>query len=46
VVAGTIISNVGGYGPAAMAVSTIYIVGILATPFLRETRGQPLPETL
>lgn len=41
--AGTMIVQFGGYGRAAMVLAMIYVVGILATPFLRETRGQPLP---
>jgi hypothetical protein len=36
----------GGYGNAAMIVSTIYILGLAAGPFLPETRGKPLPETV
>lgn len=41
--AGGMIANLGGYGPAAMALSLVYIIGIVATPFLPETKGQPLP---
>jgi MFS family permease len=41
--AGTMIVQFGGYGHAAMVLAMIYVVGIMATPFLRETRGQPLP---
>ena len=33
----------GGFGPAAVTISLIYIVGFLAAPFLPETRGKPLP---
>jgi len=33
----------GGYGNAAMTIATIYILGLIATPFLPETRGKPLP---
>lgn len=42
-VAGTLIAKFGGYGPAAMVLASIYILGIVAAPFLPETRGQPLP---
>jgi MFS family permease len=43
-VAGTLITMFGDYGRAAVIVSTIYLVGILAAPFFPETRGKPLPE--
>lgn len=43
-VAGTLIVSLGGYSKAATIVGSIYILGLLATPFLPETRGQPLPE--
>jgi MFS family permease len=43
-VAGTLIANFGGFSNAAMWVATIYILGIICTPFLPETRGKPLPE--
>jgi len=33
----------GGYGQAAMVLALIYIVGIVAAPFLPETVGKPLP---
>jgi len=41
--AGTMIVQFGGFGQAAMVLALIYIVGIAAAPFLRETRGQSLP---
>jgi MFS family permease len=41
--AGTLIANFGGFGPAAMVLSSIYILGIVCAPFLPETRGKPLP---
>jgi len=44
-IAGTLIVYFGGYGNAAMIVATIYILGIVACPFLPETRGKPLPES-
>jgi MFS family permease len=43
-VAGTLISRFGGYGHAAVTVGFIYVIGIVLTPFLPETRGKPLPE--
>lgn len=41
--AGTMIVQFGGFGPAAMVLATIYVVGIVAVFFLPETRGKPLP---
>ncbi|QDW40536.1 MFS transporter [Bradyrhizobium sp. KBS0727] len=41
--AGAMIIQFGGFGQAAMLLSTIYIIGIVATFFLPETRGEPLP---
>jgi MFS family permease len=43
-VAGTLITAFGNYGRAAIIVSTIYLVGIVAAPFFPETRGRPLPD--
>jgi hypothetical protein len=43
-VAGTLITTFGNYGRAAIIVSTIYLVGIVAAPFFPETRCHPLPE--
>jgi MFS family permease len=43
-VAGTLITMFGDYGRAAVIVSSIYLVGIVAAPFFPETRGRPLPE--
>ena len=42
--AGTMIVHFGGYGRAAMVLASIYVVGIICAPFLRETRGQSLPQ--
>jgi MFS family permease len=42
--AGTLIVNFGGYGPAATIVALIYLLGLCAVPFLPETAGKPLPE--
>ncbi|HYZ43284.1 MAG TPA: MFS transporter [Xanthobacteraceae bacterium] len=43
-IAGTLIVGLGGYGKAATIIGMFYILGLLAVPFLPETRGQPLPE--
>jgi len=45
-IAGTLIVGLGGYGPAATLVGLFFILGIVAAPFLPETNGKPLPETL
>jgi MFS family permease len=46
VIAGTLIVGFGGYGPAATIVGSFFILGVVAAPFLPETNGKPLPETL
>jgi MFS family permease len=43
-IAGTLIVGLGGYGKAATIIGLFYILGLIAAPFLPETRGQPLPE--
>jgi len=45
-VAGSLIANFGGFGNAAMSISLIYVLGFVATIFLPETRGKPLPENI
>jgi MFS family permease len=42
-VAGSMIVAFGGFGKAAMILSSIYIVGIAAVLLLPETNGKPLP---
>ena len=42
-IAGTLIVALGGYGKAATIVGLFFIVGVIAAPFLPETRGKPLP---
>ena len=41
--AGSMIVAFGGFGKAAMILSSIYIVGIIAVLFLPDTNGKPLP---
>jgi MFS family permease len=41
--AGTMIVAFGGYAQAAMVLASIYVVGFVATFFLPETKGKPLP---
>ena len=43
-ISGTLIASFGGFAQAAMAIATIYILGLAATPFLPETKGKALPE--
>jgi MFS family permease len=45
-VAGTLIANFGGFGNAAVTISLIYVLGFVATLFLPETRGKPLPDNI
>jgi len=45
-IAGTLIVTLGGYGPAATIVGLFYILGLVVAPFLPETNGKPLPETM
>jgi MFS family permease len=45
-IAGTLIVGLGGYGPAATIVGLFFLVGVVAAPFLPETKGLPLPDTL
>jgi hypothetical protein len=42
-IAGTLIVGLGGYGPAATIIGSLFIVGFLVAPFLPETNGRPLP---
>jgi MFS family permease len=44
-IAGSLIVAFGGYGGAATIVGMFFLLGVLAAPFLPETRGKPLPET-
>jgi MFS family permease len=41
--AGNLIVYFGGFGYAATIVASIYVLGLVAAPFLPETRGRPLP---
>jgi len=43
-IAGSLIVELGGYGKAATIIGMFYILGLVAAPFLPETRGKPLPE--
>ncbi len=45
-VSGALIAHFGGFRQAAIIFGLIYLLGLAATPFLPETRGKPLPETV
>jgi len=45
-IAGTLIVALGGFGNAATIVGLFFILGVVAAPFLPETKGQPLPHAL
>jgi MFS family permease len=45
-VAGTLIVGLGGYGWAATYVGLFFVLGLVAAPFLPETKGKPLPHAL
>ena len=45
-IAGTLIVSLGGYGPVATIVGSFFILGVAAAPFLPETNGEPLLDTL
>jgi uncharacterized membrane protein len=40
---GTLIVGLGGYDPAATLVGSFFVLGLIAAPFLPETKGKPLP---
>jgi MFS family permease len=44
--AGTLIVALGGYGPAATIIGSFFLLGAVVAPFLPETKGRPLPDTV
>lgn len=44
IIAGTIVKSFGGAPQAAMALGSVYVLGILLPWFLPETRGQGMPD--
>jgi MFS family permease len=42
-ISGTLIATFGGYSQAALAIASVYVLGLAAAPFLPETVGKPLP---
>src|SRR6516164_9707691 len=45
-IAGTLIAYFSGFGMAATIVGLFFILGVVAAPFLPETKGKPLPHAL
>ena len=43
-ISGWLIANFGGFSQAAVVIALVYILSLVAAPFLPETRGKPLPE--
>ena len=44
ILTGSLVGVFGGIAPAALWMGSVYVLGLLLLPFLRETRGQPLPD--
>ena len=45
-IAGTLIVELGGYGPAATIIGCFFILGFVVAPYLPETKGLPLPDAV
>jgi MFS family permease len=43
-ISGSLIVGLGGYDKAATIIGMFYVLGLIAAPFLPETKGHPLPE--
>ena len=44
IIAGTIVSTLGGVANAALIMSSIYVIGLIVPWFMPETRGKPMPQ--
>jgi CoA-transferase family III len=44
IIAGTLVSSMGGLVNAAVIMSSIYVIGLIVPWFAPETAGKPLPE--
>ena len=44
ILTGSLVLAFGGIAPAAIWMGSVYVLGLLVVPFLKETRGKPLPE--
>ncbi|GAB3032620.1 MFS transporter [Parafrigoribacterium mesophilum] len=44
ILTGSLVLVFGGIAPAAIWMGSVYVLGLIVVPFLKETRGLPLPE--
>jgi MFS family permease len=44
VLTGSLVLVFGGIAPAAIWMGSVYVLGLIVVPFLKETRGVPLPD--
>ena len=44
IIAGTLVTSLGGVANAAMIMASIYVIGLIVPWFVPETAGKPLPE--
>ncbi len=44
IISGSLVVLFGGIAPAAIWMGSVYVLGLLVVPFLKETRGLPLPD--
>ncbi len=44
IIAGTLVTSLGGVSNAAMIMASIYVIGLIVPWFVPETAGKPLPE--
>jgi hypothetical protein len=44
IIAGSIVTTLGGVAHAALIMSSIYVIGLIVPWFVPETVGKPLPE--
>jgi MFS family permease len=44
ILTGSLVLAFGGIAPAAIWMGSVYVLGLIFVPFLKETRGMPLPD--
>ena len=44
IIAGQIVTSLGGVASAALIMSSVYVIGLVVPWFMPETAGKPLPE--
>ena len=44
ILTGSLVLAFGGIAPAAIWMGSVYVIGLIFVPFLKETRGLPLPD--